>query len=96
MQSSDVNLFHRQLWCWSREAQMSLVQLNDANKKLPFLLDVNQKPSLTVSHSSTTVPQYHRLSRPVTSSSFLFLFYFPLLAEDFGHHLLFFVSLFLV
>ena len=92
MHTSDVNLFHCQLWCWSREAQMFIVQLNDANRKLLFLSDTNEKPPFM----SLTVVPHPWFSYQVTSSSFLSLFYFPLLAEDFGHHLLFFVSLFSV
>lgn len=81
--------FHCQLWCCSWEAQMFTVPLSNTNKNLLFLSDTNQKSPFM----SLTVGSHTWLAYQVTSSSFLSLFYFPLLAEDFGHHLLFFCVL---
>ena len=53
MQTSDVYLFHYQLWCWSWEAQMFTAQLNDAKKKLLFPSDTS-KASIHVSYSCIT------------------------------------------
>ena len=53
MQTSDVYLFHYQLWCWSWEAQMFTAQLNDAKKTLLFPSDTS-KASIHVSYSCIT------------------------------------------
>lgn len=72
MQTSDVYLFHYQLWCWSWEAQMFTAQLNDAKKIASVSLRYKQKPpfmSLTaVSHLILRARSLLLLSFPFLTS----------------------------